>query len=136
MGAAHQLELKKKLDEGQEPVTLSQQEDMSIKGTSARHLVMQKLMKNRSESVVLLLRNMVGPDEVDEDLQGEIESECSNYGKVEHVIIYKEQQDEAQDAEVIVKIFVEFEKFEQVKAAKDALNGRFFNQRKVSAVVY
>ena len=25
---------------------------------------------------------MVGPEDVDEDLQGEIESECKNYGKV------------------------------------------------------
>jgi hypothetical protein len=54
---AHQLELKKKLDEGEEPVTLSQQEDISIKGQSARQLVMQKLMKSRNASVVLLLRN-------------------------------------------------------------------------------
>jgi hypothetical protein len=57
---AHQLELKKKLDEGEEPVTLSQQEDISIKGQSARQLVMQKLMKSRNASVVLLLRNESG----------------------------------------------------------------------------
>ena len=39
--AAQQLELQKKLLEGNEAVTLSQQEDMQIKGQSARHLVMQ-----------------------------------------------------------------------------------------------
>ena len=44
------------MNSGQEPVTLAQHEDMSIKGVSARQLVMQKLMKNRSESVVLLIR--------------------------------------------------------------------------------
>ncbi len=37
-------------------MTLSQQEDISIKGQSARQLVMQKLMKGRNASVVLLLR--------------------------------------------------------------------------------
>ena len=37
-------------------MTLSQQEDISIKGQSARQLVMQKLMKSRNASVVLLLR--------------------------------------------------------------------------------
>lgn len=133
---AHQLELKKKLEEGQECVTLHQQENMSIKGTNARNLVMQKLMKNRSEAVVLLLRNMVGPEDVDEDLQGEIESECKNYGKVENVIIYQEREDDSDAAKINVKIFVEFEKFEQVKAAKEALNGRFFSGRKISAAVY
>ena len=39
--------------EGQEPSTLQQQENMSIKGQSARHLVMQKLMRTQSESVVI-----------------------------------------------------------------------------------
>ena len=40
-----QLDLQKKLAEsGSESVTLSQQENMQIKGQSARHLVMQKLI--------------------------------------------------------------------------------------------
>ena len=40
-----QLDLQKKLEEsGSESVTLSQQENMQIKGQSARHLVMQKLI--------------------------------------------------------------------------------------------
>jgi hypothetical protein len=40
-----QEELQKKLLEETEPQTLQQQENMSIKGQSARHLVMQKLMR-------------------------------------------------------------------------------------------
>jgi len=133
---AHQLELKKKLDEGEEPVTLSQQEDISIKGQSARQLVMQKLMKSRNASVVLLLRNMVGPEDVDEDLQRDIEEECAKYGKVVQVIIYQERQSEAADAEINVKVFVEFETYEEVKKGKEALNGRFFSGRKIHASVY
>merc|ERR1719479_241271 len=103
-----QEELQKKLMEGQEPSTLQQQENMSIKGQSARHLVMQKLMRTQSQSVVILLRNMVSPEEVDDDLQDEISDECSKYGDVERVIIYQERQSEEDDAEVLVKIFVEF----------------------------
>merc|ERR1712110_236675 len=61
-----QDELQKKLMEGQEPATLSQQENMSIKGQSARHLVMQKLMRTQAQSGVILLRNMVTPQECDE----------------------------------------------------------------------
>ena len=41
------------------------------------------------ESRVLCLKNMVGSDEVDEQLQEEIEEECSKYGDVENVIIYQ-----------------------------------------------
>lgn len=48
-----QEELQKKLME-EEPQTLQQQETMSIKGQSARHLVMQRLMRPRESKVVIL----------------------------------------------------------------------------------
>jgi len=135
---AQQIELEKKLMEQGEPATLKQQEDMSIKGKSARQMVMQRLMGSRAkvESVVLLLRNMVAAEDVDADLQEEIEEECNKYGKVENVIIYQERQSEEDDAEIHVKIFVEFAKPDDVKQAKAALDGRFFGGRTVSAVVY
>jgi len=131
-----QEELQKKLMEGQEPATLQQQENMSIKGQSARHLVMQKLMRTQSESVVVMLRNMVSPEEVDEELNEEISEECSKFGEVERVIIYQERQSEDDDAEIIVKIFVEFKEAKAAKAAKSALNGRFFGGRKISCEIY
>jgi len=135
---AQQIELEKKLMEQGEPATLKQQEDMSIKGKSARQMVMQRLMGSRtkSESVVLLLKNMVAPEDVDEELQEEIEEECNKYGKVENVIIYQERQSDEADAEIQVKIFVEFSKHEDVKQAKASLDGRFFGGRTVSAKVY
>lgn len=103
-----QEELQKKLLEEAEPQTLQQQENMSIKGQSARHLVMQKLMR-KVESRVVILRNMVSPENVDQTLQEEIQDECSKFGVVDRVIIYNEKQSEDDDdAEVIVKIFVEF----------------------------
>ena len=51
---------------------------------------------------------MVTVEEVDEDLEEEINEECSRFGEVKRVIIYQEKQGEEDDAEVIVKIFVEF----------------------------
>lgn len=104
-----QEELQKKLMEEGEP-TLQQQESISIKGQNARHLVMQRLMRPR-DSRVVILRNMVGPEDVDESLQEEIQEECSKYGEVDKVIIYKEKQTDNDDddfGDVIVKIFVMF----------------------------
>ena len=43
---------------------------------------------------------------------------------------------EEEDAEVHVKIFVEFSEHSEVKVAKSALDGRFFGGRTVSALVY
>lgn len=133
-----QQQLQKKLLEDGEPQTLQQQESMSIKGQNARHLVMQRLMRPR-ESKVVILRNMIGPDEIDETLQEEIQDECSKFGIVERVIIYNEKQSEFEDdenAEVIVKIFVEFSLASETEKAREALNGRYFGGRLVKAELY
>jgi len=54
---------------------------------------------------------MVGSEDVDEDLESEVVDECSKYGNVNRVIIYQEKQSEDDDAEVLVKIFVEFTQY-------------------------
>lgn len=133
-----QEELQKKLLEEGEPQTLQQQETMSIKGQNARHLVMQRLMRP-SDSKVVILRNMVGPEDVDEMLKEEIQDECSKFGAVERVIIYNEKQTDNEDdadAEIVVKIFVEFSMACETEAARDALNGRYFGGRMVKAEMY
>ena len=52
------------------------------------------------------------------------------------MIIHQERQSEEADAEIKVKIFVEFSMHEEVKRAKSALDGRFFGGRIISATVY
>ena len=93
-------------------------------------------MRDQPQSVVVVLRNMVGPEDVDEELQEEIEEECGKYGEVERVIIYQEKQGEEEDAPIIVKIFVEFKQSASAKKAKDALHNRFFGGRVVVAQIY
>uniref|UniRef100_A0A8C8LUL8 RRM domain-containing protein n=1 Tax=Oncorhynchus tshawytscha TaxID=74940 RepID=A0A8C8LUL8_ONCTS len=136
---------------GQEP--LSEQEHMSISGSSARHMVMQKLLRKQEraglvterlqegnpradKSTVMVLRNMVGPEDIDDDLEGEVTEECGKFGAVNRVIIYQEKQGEEDDAEVIVKIFVEFSMAAEMNKAIQALNNRWFGGRKVIAEVY
>ncbi|XP_048861924.1 poly(U)-binding-splicing factor PUF60-B isoform X1 [Brienomyrus brachyistius] len=114
---------------------LSEQEHMSISGSSARHMVMQKLLR-KQESTVMVLRNMVGPEDIDDDLEGEVTEECGKFGTVNRVIIYQEKQGEEEDAEIIVKIFVEFSMASEMNKAIQALNNRWFAGRKVVAEVY
>ncbi|XP_029448122.1 poly(U)-binding-splicing factor PUF60 isoform X3 [Rhinatrema bivittatum] len=123
------------LQESERPEMLSEQEHMSISGSSARHMVMQKLMR-KQESTVMVLRNMVDPKDIDDDLEGEVTEECGKFGAVNRVIIYQEKQGEEEDAEIIVKIFVEFSMVSETHKAIQALNGRWFAGRKVVAEVY
>ncbi len=55
-----------------------------------------------------MLHDMVTMEDLDDDLEEEVTSECSKYGVVERVIIYQERQGVEEDADVIIKIFVLF----------------------------
>ena len=48
----------------------------------------------------------------------------------------QEKQDESEDAEVLVKIFVEFKESISAKKAKNGLDGRFFAGKTISAIIY
>ncbi|XP_063221073.1 splicing factor 45 [Bacillus rossius redtenbacheri] len=88
----------------------------------------------KSPSKVVLLRNMVGPGEVDEDLEPEVKDECNTkYGDVIKVLIFEQPNVPAEDA---VRIFVEFKRIESAIKAVVDLNGRFFGGRQVKAGFY
>jgi poly(U)-binding-splicing factor PUF60 len=97
------------LETGNEEVfSLQQQENVVIKGTTARQMLMQKLMR-KNESRIVVLRNMVGIEDIDDELESEVTDECGKFGRVSRVIIYQEKQSDEDDADVLVKIFVEFQ---------------------------
>ena len=52
--------------------SLEQQVELTLRGKDQRLMLMQKLMQRKQESKVLILRNMVGPEDVDEYLESEI----------------------------------------------------------------
>lgn len=80
------------------------------------------------------MRNMVGPGEVDDDLEPEVKDECNTkYGEVGSVIIHEVPDTEAEEA---VRIFVEFRRIESAIKAVVDLNGRFFGGRQVKACFY
>ena len=102
---------------------------------------------------------MVGPGEVDDDLEPEVKDECnSKYGEVVQVIIFEVPNNPPDEA---VRIFVEFKRIESAikgnilseylhgrdcrnllltslfcLAAVVDLNGRFFGGRQVKAGFY
>jgi len=126
----------KKPEEEAEKSIQAQEEGMKVSGSTQRHMVMQKLMSRKLQSRVVVLRNMVGPEEIDEELEDEVTSECETYGTVDRVIIYQERQGEEEDAEILIKIFVEFGTPQAAEKAINSLNGRFFGGRIVKAELY
>jgi len=89
----------------------------------------------RNPTKVVMLRNMVGAGEVDDELEGETKEECTNkYGEVARVIIV-EMPNAPNDTEA-VRIFVEFKRIENAIKAVVDLNGRFFGGRQVKARFY
>ncbi|GLJ08100.1 hypothetical protein SUGI_0081310 [Cryptomeria japonica] len=84
---------------------------------------------------VLLLRNMVGPGEVDDELEDEVASECAKYGTVTRVLIFEITEPDFPTDEA-VRIFVQFERSEQTTKALIDLDGRFFGGRVVHASFY
>lgn len=82
---------------------------------------------------ILLLQNMVGADEIDDQLEPEVKDEMKKYGQVNKVIIFRllhVSDDEA------VRIFVEFTNVAQAIKAFVDLNGRFFGGRAIRASFY
>lgn len=95
-------------------------------------LTIAEIMKNPSK--VIYLRNMVGPGEVDSDLEPEVREECqTKYGDVHKVIIFEIPDTVEEEA---VRIFVEFKRMEAAIKAVIDLNGRFFAGRQVKAGFY
>ncbi|KAF5287569.1 hypothetical protein FQA39_LY15898 [Lamprigera yunnana] len=88
----------------------------------------------KSPSKVVLLRNMVGPGEVDDELEPEVKDECNTkYGEVATVTIHEVPNVEPEDT---IRIFVEFRRIESAIKAVVDLNGRFFGGRQVKATFY
>jgi len=114
---------------------LDREEDMKISGKEARYMMMQKLSR-QSRSKVLVLRDMVTVEDVDEDLETEVTEECSKFGEVLRVIIYQEKQGEDEDADTIVKVFVEFNQPEEAEKAQSVFNGRWFGGNCIIGEIY
>lgn len=77
---------------------------------------------------------MVGPGDVDEELEPEVKEECNTkYGDVNSVIIFELPEAPSDEA---VRIFVEFRRIESAIKAVVDLNGRYFGGRQVKAGFY
>uniref|UniRef100_H2ZBN3 Splicing factor 45 n=1 Tax=Ciona savignyi TaxID=51511 RepID=H2ZBN3_CIOSA len=133
-GISHALQIEKTSKRGGKIIS-SEQIEQQIEEDYQREQQEKKsvtdLLKNPTK--VICLRNMVGPGEVDDDLELETKEECSKYGSVNKCLIYEMQglpDDEA------IRIFIEFDRIESAIKSLVDLNGRFFGGRTVKASFY
>mmetsp|Transcript_16082 Transcript_16082/g.39127 ORF Transcript_16082/g.39127 Transcript_16082/m.39127 type:complete len:320 (+) Transcript_16082:3-962(+) len=116
--------------------SVASEENCSVSTAAQRAMLMQKLAASSQPQVkpsnVLCLKNMVDPDEVDEQLESEITDECSKHGSVEKVIIATLDE----GGRKVVKIFVLFPSPAATSNAIKALDKRFFGGKVVQAGFY
>jgi len=87
----------------------------------------------RPPTRVVLLNNLVGAGEVDEDLEEETAEEAGKYGKLKRCVV--KEIPGAPDIEA-VRIFLEYERVEDATKAMIDMNGRYFGGRVVRARFY
>lgn len=87
----------------------------------------------RPPTRVLLLNNLVGAGDVDEDLEGETAEEAGKYGKLIKCVV--KEINGVPDTEA-VRIFLEYESIEGSTKALLDMNGRYFAGRVVKARFY
>uniref|UniRef100_A0A8C4Z4V3 RRM domain-containing protein n=1 Tax=Gadus morhua TaxID=8049 RepID=A0A8C4Z4V3_GADMO len=134
-GPGQQQQQQEKKEEKEEMLQEGTGQEM-LNETLSRYSACTQPVLGPLQSTVMVLRNMVGPEDIDDDLEGEVTEECGKFGAVNRVIIYQEKQGEEEDADIIVKIFVEFSMASEMNKAIQALNDRWFGGRKVVAEVY
>merc|ERR1711941_146150 len=86
-----------------------------------------KESKEMAPTRVLLLNNLVGKGDVDEDLEEETAEEAGKYGKLLKCVV-KEYKGLSDDQ--AVRIFLEYEEIAGATKALIDMNGRFFGGRK------
>ncbi len=88
-------------------------------------------------SCVVLIKNMVGPGEVDASLVPDTTAECLKYGPVNRVVVHEVSISDRQRLqcpdEECVRTFVAFERQDSAIRAFRDMNGRFFAGRKLTA---
>eukprot|EP00929_Paragymnodinium_shiwhaense_P009137 TRINITY_DN11318_c0_g1_i1.p1 TRINITY_DN11318_c0_g1~~TRINITY_DN11318_c0_g1_i1.p1 ORF type:complete len:740 (+),score=218.90 TRINITY_DN11318_c0_g1_i1:97-2316(+) len=92
--------------------------------------VVKKTKLNRGPTRVVLLTNMVGPGEVDDELAEETAEEAGKFGKLKQCIVREVKG--APEAEA-VRIFLHFESIDAATKAYADMNGRYFDGRTVKA---
>eukprot|EP01080_Neovahlkampfia_damariscottae_P001795 gene1795-937_t len=122
-----------KKDEKYNKIKINREEDIKI-SHSNRYILMQKLARTTEEnpSKCIVLKNMVEPEAIDNELQEEIKDECSKFGKVEQLIIYQQEV----NSEIDVKVFVLFNTVEGATKAQSKLHNRFFDAKRVHCEFY
>ncbi|CAG8460224.1 5159_t:CDS:2 [Ambispora gerdemannii] len=120
---------------GQAAVESVAQEENIIISASQRYAIMQKLARQEASPVVLI-RNAVAPADVDDSLEEEFKDECSNFGKVENVVIHTDPEEVFEGERGLVKIFVQFVDGSGAEKAKEKLDGRWFGGRRIRASLF
>eukprot|EP01062_Namystynia_karyoxenos_P012326 TRINITY_DN1442_c0_g3_i1.p1 TRINITY_DN1442_c0_g3~~TRINITY_DN1442_c0_g3_i1.p1 ORF type:complete len:367 (+),score=100.97 TRINITY_DN1442_c0_g3_i1:115-1215(+) len=87
-------------------------------------------------SEVVLLRNMVGRGELDDELYDDVVEEASRFGRVVSATAFEEEDDSDLADEEAVRVFVRFADSAAASACQQAMHLRVFGGRRIAASFY
>jgi len=108
--------------------SLNREENVSVTGT-LRWEIMQKLAREEP-SKTLVLKNMVTKEDIDEEFESEVRSECAKYGEVKQVKLHFPEEGD------FVRVYVQFGTGGEAAKALQVFNGRFFSGNLITAQHY
>lgn len=128
-GISTALSVEKTSKRGGKIVDVAAERELQMEQERRKAEQLAEVMRNPTK--ILLMQNMVGPGEVDNDLEGEVIEECAKYGETVRCLIYAIPSGASDDE--AVRIFVKFARPESAIKAVIDLNGRYFGGRTVKA---
>jgi len=96
----------------------------------------RRRVDNSNKSRVVVVRNVVGPGEVEPSLDEEVGTHClaRGYGEVEDVVVYEVVEPDDFPVEEAVRVFVKFSSVEEARRAVDGWDGRVYENKKKRVV--
>eukprot|EP00300_Choanocystis_sp_HF-7_P016215 c19347_g1_i1.p2 GENE.c19347_g1_i1~~c19347_g1_i1.p2 ORF type:complete len:194 (+),score=53.44 c19347_g1_i1:1513-2094(+) len=111
--------------------SLRKEDNLLLSANSARAHIMQQLSREKiAASKCIVLRDMVNPKEVDDELSQEVNEECSKFGKVAEVVVHADPSIDT------VKLFVLYDAEDAATRAVQHLNNRWFGGRVIRVDYY
>lgn len=95
-----------------------------------------KCFYNRPPTKVLMITNMIYPEEINAEVHDEIRLECENFGFVNDIKFFQFTESLEMQIGEKVRVFIEYDSVDSAVKAFEGLYDRYFNERIIRVKFY